>query len=82
MYVVFLTEELERASWVDKVLVTLLLLLRDWLMVLPLKSLTQDTTITQDTIRTIFEVSLVVDIQGLAQDNTCAEFMSHSIVVI
>ena len=50
---VFLTEEAERASWVDKVLVTLLHLLRDWLMALPLQALAEHG---QDTIRTVFEV--------------------------
>lgn len=63
----FLVDELEHATWVDKVIVTLLLLLRDWLMVvLPLYS-TQDTPtlatgiqdsprILHDTIKTVFEV--------------------------
>lgn len=54
---VFLTEELEQASWVDKVVVTLLLLLRDWLMVLPLASIAEESPqATQDAIRTVFEV--------------------------
>lgn len=55
----FLTEELERASWVDKVLVTLLLLLRDWLMAVPLSSLTQDASF-HTTIKTVFEVNYLV----------------------
>lgn len=53
--VVFLTEELDHASWVDKVLVTLLLLLRDWLMAIPLHLLAQDPSF-HATIRTVFEV--------------------------
>ena len=52
---VFLTEELEQASWVDKVLVTLLLLLRDWVMAIPLHTLVQDPA-AQGAIRTVFEV--------------------------
>ncbi len=68
----FLVEELDHAAWVDKVVVTLLLLLRDWLMVvLPLYSTppaSQPTTAAadsvqdspkaiHDTVKTVFEVS-------------------------
>jgi len=49
-------EEVEQ-SWVDKVVVSLLLLLRDWLMVLPLLSLAETShESTQTTVRTVFEV--------------------------
>lgn len=57
LYAVFLTEELEldHVTWVDKVLVTLLLLLRDWLMAVPLHCLTRDPS-SHAAIRTVFEV--------------------------
>lgn len=54
----FLAEELDHPSWVDKIVVTLLLLLRDWLMAVPLADIEKQFSHTlHDTIRTVFEVS-------------------------
>ena len=52
---VFLMGDLE-VSWVGKVVVTLLLLLRDWLMVLPLYRQDSLPPTATDTIRILFQV--------------------------
>ena len=53
---VFLMGDLE-VSWVGKVVVTLLLLLRDWLMILPLYSQDPLPPSASDTIKILFQVS-------------------------
>ena len=78
MCAVFLVEDLDHASWVDKVVVTLLLLLRDWLMVvLPLYTdpeveATAEDPASQDfpralhdTIKTVFEVGIEREREGM-----------------
>ena len=61
-------EDLNQASWVDKVLVTLLLLLRDWLMLLPLSSPSPSTHTQTATIRTVFEVRATTRCGGTGHD--------------
>jgi len=53
---VFMTEELDQASWVDKVIVTLVLGLRDWLMVLPVQQMALEGSLSTAQLKSVFEV--------------------------
>jgi hypothetical protein len=48
--------DLRRAPWVTKVLVTLLLCLRDWLMVLPLQQMVRDSQLPRPALQEAFKV--------------------------
>ena len=58
-----MAEELQRA-WVDKVVVTLILCLRDWLMALPTLKLVREGGLEESKVKSIFEVHKCVCVCG------------------
>ncbi len=57
---VFLSEEVEGSSWLDKVVVTLILCLRDWLVALPIPLMVSEEALDNSTLKSVFEVRQLV----------------------
>ena len=57
--IVFMKNEREKATWVDKIVVTLIHCLRDWLMTLPIQRMVSEGSLHSSTVNSIFEVIIV-----------------------
>lgn len=57
---VFLSEEVEGSSWLDKLVVTLILCLRDWLVALPIPLMVSEGALDNSTLKSVFEVRQLV----------------------